>query len=338
MRNRVVNYVPGQESRLFLGTFHSFCADVLRQHGTHIGVNPNFIIYSQENDLKAVLHDAVERIKDENDFVSDLDKKLLSVIQWLKSQLIPPEKCFDMFRDEIFGRRVSVVYPAYESELTKRNALDFNSLLQKTHLLFSKYPNLAKRYRTVYPYICIDEFQDTNEAQYSLITALTGSEHRNLFVVADDDQIIYQWNGASQKRIEQFKKDYSPKHTIQLPMNYRCPYEVVVMANHLITYNIQRTIGKKPLEAFHQTQTKNAVRLLPIFEDNEKEFEGVAQDVKNFHINELTAVVVLARSRKLLEGMLDAFRRIEVPEIIAQRKDEFERYSICMAPFGSQIG
>ncbi len=323
MRSRVTNFVPGQEGRLFLGTFHSFCADVLRQHGTHLNINPNFHIYSQDADLLAVLNDAVEEAKKTSDVVSDLDKKTLPVIKRLKSLLILPENCHEVFEDPRFGERMSVVYPAYEAELTKRNALDFDSLILKTYQLFTKFPAFAKRYRTVYPYICIDEFQDTNHAQYSLVRALTADQHRNLFVVADDDQIIYQWNGASHKRIVGFRNDYSPR-VIQLPMNYRCPPEIVELANHLIRHNFLRTAGKKPLEAFRPSPGENTVHLLPIFSDFDAETTGIARDIKRLHSGHLGSVVILARSRKLLEGAERALRNEGLPAVISQRKDEFE--------------
>jgi len=111
MRNRVTNFVPEQEGRLFFGTFHSFCADVLRQHGTHLGINPNFHIYSQDVDLQAVLNDAVENAKKVTDVVSDLDKKTLPVIQRLKSLLVFPEQCREVFKDKEFRERMAAVYP-----------------------------------------------------------------------------------------------------------------------------------------------------------------------------------------------------------------------------------
>ncbi len=323
MRSRVVNFVPGQEGRLFLGTFHSFCADVLRQHGTHLSINPNFHIYSQDVDLQAVLNDAVEKAKEISDVVSDLDEKTLPVIQRLKSRLILSEHCREVFRDREFGERMAVVYPAYEAELAKRNALDFNSLILKAYQLFTKFPAFAKRYRTVYPYICIDEFQDMNSAQYSLIRALTGNQHRNLFIVADDDQIIYQWNGASYKRIVEFMNYYSPR-VIQLPMNYRCPPEIVELANNLIRHNFLRTADKKPLEAFRPSLSKDTVRLLPIFPDFDAEVTGIAKDTKRLHSGDLGSVVVLGRSRKLLEGAERALRNEGIPAVISQRKDEFQ--------------
>ena len=164
MRSRVINFVPGQEGRIFLGTFHSFCADILRQHGIHLNINPNFQIYSQEIDLQAVLNDAVVEAKKAFNLVNDFDKKTLPVIQRLKSLLIPPENCREVFRDKELAERMAYIYPAYETELSKRNALDFNSLIFKANQLFEKFPVFIQRYQTVYPYICIDEFQDTNKA------------------------------------------------------------------------------------------------------------------------------------------------------------------------------
>ncbi len=323
MRSRVVNFVSGQEGRLFLGTFHSFCADVLRQHGTHLSINPNFQIYSQDVDLQAVLNGAVEEAKKMSGLVSDLDKKTLPVIQRMKSQLVSPEHCREVFKNRELGERMACVYPAYEAELTKRNALDFNSLILKAHQLFTKFPAFAKRYRTVYHYICIDEFQDTNHAQYSLIRALTGNQHRNLFIVADDDQIIYLWNGASHKRIEEFKNDYSPK-VIQLPTTYRCPSEIVDLANNLIRHNFLRTIDKEPLEAFRPSLDKDTVRLLPTFPNFDAEADGIAKDIKRLHYDHLGSVVILGRNRKLLEVAEEALRREGLHAVISQRKDEFQ--------------
>ncbi|MCP3685967.1 MAG: ATP-dependent helicase [bacterium] len=328
IRNRIVNIVPGQERRLFMGTFHSFCADVLRQHGTHLNIKPNFHIYSQDIDLKAVLNDAVKEAKKISNVVSEIDRRTLPVIQRLKSQLILPEDCCRVFRDEEFGKRMAAVYPAYEKELTKRNALDFNSLILKTYQLFVKFPVFSKRYRAVYPYICIDEFHDTNLAQYNLIRALTNNQHRNLFIVADDDQIIYQWNGASHKRITQFIEDYS-SNVIQLPMNYRCPPEIVKLANNLIRHNFLRKPDKKPLKAFRSGLSKNVVRLLSVFPDYDAEVSGVAKDIKKYHSEHLGSVVILGRNRKLLEGAEDALRKEKLPAVVSQRKDEFESSPIA---------
>lgn len=322
MRTRVTNLVPGQENRLFLGTFHSFCADILRQHGTHLNINPNYHIYSQNQDLQEVLNDAVEEAKEQSSIISDLDKKTLPVIQRLKSLLIAPENCVGVLQDQRLAERMAIVYPTYERELSKRNALDFNSLIYQAYQLFNRFPAFAKRYRTVYPYICIDEFQDTNLAQYKLIKSLTGEVYKNLFIVADDDQIIYQWNGASHKRIVEFSNDYSPQ-VIQLPMNYRCPPEIVNLANNLIQYNFLRSKGKKPLESWRPSLGTDSVRLLPAYPDLESETYAIAEDIKQLHAHHLESVVILARNRRLLDAAEKTLRLEGIPAVISQRKDEF---------------
>lgn len=324
MRERVEKYVPTQGNRLFIGTLHSFCADILRQHGTHLQINPNFTIYSQQDDLQALLNDAVEKIRDKSKLIIELDKKLLPVIHRLKSFLVLPEQSGKKFKDKQFGERVALVYGAYEKELNERNALDFPSLILQAHRLFTKYPAFAKRYRTVYPYICIDEFQDTNHAQYNLYRAITGDSYKNVFVVADDDQIIYQWNGASHNRIRDFINDFSPE-IIQLPDNFRCPPKIVALANNLIRHNHLRTPDKKPLKAFRSdTGNKNTVCLMPVFPDFETEAYEIAKSIKTLHSDHLSTVAVLGRSRKLLEIAEKKLKDEKIPAVLSQRKDEFE--------------
>lgn len=323
MRSRAIRLVPGEESRLFLGTFHSFCAEILRQHGSHLGIRPSFDIYSQTSDLEAVLVDAVEAAKGKSSVVSDLDKKTLPVIQRLKSFLVFPEQCKDVFDDPEFGERLAVVYPAYEEQLEKHNALDFASLIMRAYELFDRFPAFAKRYRTVYPYICVDEFQDTNEAQYRFLKAILGDSHNNLFVVADDDQIIYQWNGASHKRLEELTNDFTPK-VVQLPVNYRCPAEIVEIANSLISHNFLRTEQKEPLVSHQGSTGEGTVRVFPVLEDEMQEATSVAEDISKYHLAHLDSVVVLGRNRRLLVGVESALRTAGIKAVIAQRKDDFE--------------
>ena len=323
MRSRVAAYVPGQEGRVFLGTFHSFCADVLRQHGTHLNINPNFNIYGQEQDLQAILDDAVEAVKGECTLVTDAHKMTLPVIQRLKSRLVLPEECRDEFQDPEFGEIMAVVYPAYEEQLVRRNALDFNSLILKAYQLFTRFPAFARRYRIVFPYICVDEFQDTNQAQYGLLRSLGANSDSNLFVVADDDQIIYQWNGASYKRIDEFLVDYSAM-VVQIPTNYRCPPEIVDAANNLIRHNFSRRPDKEPLQASRTTAGIETVRLLQCFPDFDIEVSEVAKDIGILHSHHLGSVTILGRSRRILDRAKQALHNERIPAVISQRKDEFE--------------
>jgi DNA helicase-2/ATP-dependent DNA helicase PcrA len=323
MRRRVLDVAAGQEGRLFLGTFHSFCADILRQHGIHLGIDQSFHIYSEPADLQAILNEAVDRVKVRYQVVSDLDKRTLPVIQRLKARLVLPGVELTMFRDARFAERMSFVYPAYEEELRRHNALDFNSLILETYRLFSQFPSLAKRYRTVYTHVCVDEFQDTNEAQYRLVRALAGPEPENLLAVADDDQIIYQWNGASHQRINQFLSDFGAD-VIQLPMNYRCPAAVVTIANNLIKQNFLRAPGKSPAESFKRNGSDEAVRVLDSFPDFESEAAGVASDISRLYGTNLCSVVIIGRSRKLIERAAQALQSAELPFALSHRKPEFE--------------
>jgi len=323
MRTRIMRMVPEEGGRLFIGTFHSFCADILRQQGVHLNINPNFQIYSHDNDLQAIFKDVIENVKIEFPNINNSHIRMLPIIQRLKSNLIDPANSAEVFNDRDLGKIVSLLYQAYEQELEKQNSLDFNSLILKTNLLFSQFPALAKRYRIVYPYICIDEFQDTNNAQYELIKSLAGEQNKNLFIVADDDQIIYQWNGASYKRIDEFKRDYLPE-IIQLPINYRCPPQIVEMANKLIQHNVLRTQNKQPIAPYKTITDDESINFLGIYNDYEMEANGVAIDISKRIDKKPISIAVLARNRKLLFEVDKALKSKKIKSTIFQRKDEFE--------------
>ncbi len=325
MRQRVEKLAPGQYYRLFVGTFHSFCADILRQHGVHVNINPNFDIYSTDADLEAVLNKVVEDAAKKHPIITDQDKKTLPIIKRLKSLLVSPDSCQKFFSDQAMGARMAIVYPAYEMGLRKRNAVDFESLIFETYRLFTLFPSIARRLRTVYEYICVDEFQDTNKAQYDLIRALTADAYKNLYVVADDDQIIYQWNGASHKRIEEFVTDYHPAIR-QLPLNYRCPPEVVTIANNLIAHNFLRRENKKPIEAYKGSSSEQAVMLLRPFSSEEAEGQGVALDIQAKRMSRIDqeSVAVIARTRRTLLSVQQALHALGIASVFSQRKSEFE--------------
>ena len=196
MATRIEAFVPDQQSRATIGTFHSFCMQMLQQHGSHIGINPNFAIYSLESDRADLLKEAIR----ENGLSSD-DERFLGTIDKLKARLIQPDGCAQRFHEAAVGERVERTYRAYEEALSRANALDFGSLIAQAYRLISTSPGVGVHYRRAYSYWMFDEFQDTTDGQYRLIKALAGGDFRNVFAVADDDQIIYQWNGASYQQI-----------------------------------------------------------------------------------------------------------------------------------------
>lgn len=324
MKSRVAVFVPGLEERTNIGTFHSFCAQILRQHGVHIGINPDFAIYSADDDRRAVLEDALQAAKSKGRPVSLDDVKFLGVIDRLKSRLIEPSAAVQALPDLKDRASAAEVYQLYENELRRINALDFNSLIFETHRLLKTYPAIAARYRKSYPHWLIDEFQDTNSAQYKLVRVLAGADFKSLFAVADDDQIIYEWNGANFRQIQSFLADYSA-NVIQLPTNYRCPAAIVKAANRLVVYNAQRTSSKKPLVA-GKTETKYPVSehiSLRVFDSDEEEANGIAKEISERDPSVWGVTAVLARTKALLERMNAALRDLSVPSVIAQRRDDF---------------
>jgi DNA helicase II / ATP-dependent DNA helicase PcrA len=324
MKGRVASFVPGLEERATIGTFHSFCGQVLRQHGVHLGINPDFAIYSADDDRKAVLEDALRRAKQEGQLVSLDDVKYLGLIDRMKSRLIEPssaEQALAQFPDR---QRAAQAYQLYEQELRRINALDFNSLILEAYRLAKNFPAIAARYRKSYPQWLVDEFQDTNSAQYKLVRTFAGEEFRNLFAVADDDQIIYEWNGANFKQIQSYLADYSAQ-VIQLPTNYRCPAAIVEAANRLVVYNAHRTAAKKPLIA-GKTDLKYPVSehvQLRVYETDDDEASGIAKEIAGHDRSLWAQTTVLARTKALLERMTIALRALHVPAVVAQRRDDF---------------
>ncbi|WP_377807946.1 ATP-dependent helicase (plasmid) [Azospirillum sp. A29] len=320
MAGRVLELVPGLEQRTLIGTFHSFCMQLLQQHGSHIGIRPDFAIYSLEEDRKELLREGLRR----SPGLDDACTRYLPAIDKLKARLIAPDDCARQFKDAAEGERIEATYRVYEAELARANALDFGSLIERAYALVSTAPGVAMRYRRTYTHWLIDEFQDTTDGQYRLIKALAGDDFRNIVAVADDDQIIYQWNGASYRQIQRFRADFSPQ-LIQLPTNYRCPPAIVAAANRLVTHNAQRTPSKLPLEAGKTNlryPPESHIRLQH-FPTEGDEAAGVAADILERGRALWGETVVLARTRALLEGVLAALRAADVPASIAQRRDDF---------------
>lgn len=319
MSARVTALVPNQERRALIGTFHSFCMQMLQQHGSHIGIKPDFAIYSLESDRRDLMKDALRRAGLNSD-----DARLLSTIDKLKSRLIAAADCVSYFQEREVGERVQAVYAAYETALTDSNALDFGSLIARAYQIVTTLPGIAARYRQTYRFWMFDEYQDTTDGQYRLIKALAGQDFKNIFAVADDDQIIYQWNGASYQQIQRFRADYQP-HELQLPTNYRCPPAIVIAANHLVVHNEQRTKTKLPLEAGKTSlryPNEPSIRVMRCASD-EIEARLLAQGISNINPSLRGEVAVLARTKALLQKIGAALSEVSVKAVIAQRRDDF---------------
>lgn len=320
MRTRVQAMIPDLAGRTVIGTFHSFCAQLLRQHGSHLSIRPDFGIYDQDDDRAELLRDALVDAADRGEPVTSDDTRWLRVIDQLRSSLVSPEKTARHFQDAAAGQRAANVYAIYEEALRQNNIMDFNGMILDTCRLVHKMPSVASRIRQSYPHWLIDEFQDTTPAQYRLIRFLANDKFSNVFVVADDDQIIYQWAGASYQQISAFRQKFSPE-LIQLVENRRCPPEIVQAANNLISNNSERTPDKEPLIA--TLPSKGPAIFLRTFATDLAESEGVAEEIAMKGEQYWRATAVLGRTRAILIPLQKALKDLGVNAFISTRRGRF---------------
>lgn len=237
MKERI-QAVTGQDG-MWVMTFHSFCARVLRNDADKLGHNRNFSIYGEAESDRIIT-----RILKEN-FPDDTDKK--KTIRWnisaAKSIAMTPEQYAVRIKDHPECDLITQVYTKYEEELAKNNAFDFDDLLLKTFLLFAMHKDVLEKYQDRFLYVHVDEFQDTNKIQFLLVKMLV-RKYGNIFVVGDDDQSIYGWRGADVGNILNFKKDYPDCRIYKLERNYRSSGNILKTANKVIANNAGR-MGKQ---------------------------------------------------------------------------------------------
>ena len=232
MRERVERLLGKSAKGVWISTFHSACARILRQHIEHLGFQRNFVIYDeqdQERHLKAVM-------KELNlDFKMFHPRAMQSAIEQLKNEGVIP----DQYRPSpynIFQKRLALVYQRYQEDLRRNNGLDFGDLLTFVTILFKTFPEILRSYQELCRYVMVDEFQDTNLIQYRLIRQIV-ERHRNVCVVGDDDQSIYRWRGAEVGNILNFEKDFPETKVITLEQNYRSTQNILQAANRMVRRN-----------------------------------------------------------------------------------------------------
>lgn len=323
MRERLNSIMGGRAERSHLCTFHSFAGDILRQHGSHVGIKPDFALLTQDDDRVVILDKVIASMEGDTSAIPPDRKNLLVLLDRLFAESYDGEPSAagllhtPPWIPELFRR--------YCSALQSNNRLDFGGLLHFARKLLTSSPGVVRLTRLAWQYICVDEFQDTNRSQYDLLRLLLTNDHPNLFVVADDDQIIYQWNGASPERLLALKNDYQME-VIQLPENFRCPPIIIQLANNLIVHNKARTAGKQPLIANKPAPDSPAIKA-QIFADELAEVSSIPAAIRESGWRP-DDCAVLARSTKLLERAAEALAKAGLTAYLAQRKNEFECASI----------
>ena len=235
MRERVERLLGGSAKGVWISTFHSACARILRQHIERLGFGRNFAIYDdqdQERHLKTIMREL------NLDFKMFPPRAIQSGLDQLKNEGVTPDG-YSPNPYNIFQKRLALVYQRYQDDLRRYNALDFGDLLTFVAILFRRFPEVLKSYRDLCRYVMVDEFQDTNLIQYQLVRQIV-EVHRNVCVVGDDDQSIYRWRGAEVGNILNFGKDFPEARVITLEQNYRSTQNILRAANDVVRENRYR--------------------------------------------------------------------------------------------------
>ena len=236
MRERLDRLVGYRSETLTVGTFHSFCAKLLRIDGHHLGLEPNYTIYDAD-DQQTIIKQSMELA--EVDPKRNPPRAVLSNISKAKNKMWDSKTMLNNSVDNYFDEVCARVYHHYEEILTRNNSLDFDDLMMKSVQLLRDFPEVRRKYQERYQYIMVDEFQDTNISQYQLARYL-GESHQNVCVVGDPDQSIYSWRSADLRNILSFQNDYPKSKTIALNQNYRSTATILDAAKQIISKNGQR--------------------------------------------------------------------------------------------------
>ncbi|HXG02742.1 MAG TPA: UvrD-helicase domain-containing protein, partial [Candidatus Binatia bacterium] len=218
-----------------VGTFHSVCVRILRQSGRHVGLPPHFTIYDEDDRLALVKECMKEGELAERAFTPST---AVHRISYWKNQMVAVSEALREARGP-WEQKAALVYSRYDKRLKEIGAVDFDDLLLYVVRLFQEVPEVRDWYRGLWRHLLVDEYQDTNRAQYRIIRALT-AEHRNITVVGDPDQSIYAWRGADIANILDFERDYPGTRVVRLEQNYRSTRRILAVASGLIAHNQQR--------------------------------------------------------------------------------------------------
>ena len=249
-------------NEIWSGTFHSICLRILRVHGEKIGYAQGFSIYDQDDSKKAI----TTCMKDLDIDVKSLPvKSVQHLISRAKDRMITPEAFYQEAGNDYRLKQIGRVYEAYQQKLRASNALDFDDIIMQTVVLLRKFPEVKEYYQNRFRYVCVDEYQDTNEAQFAL-TALLSGGYNNIMVVGDDDQSIYRFRGATIENILNFDKTFPSAKVVRLEQNYRSTQNILDAANAVIRNNT----GRKGKTLWTDAGEGEKIHLKKVFDHNEE--------------------------------------------------------------------
>lgn len=236
MRERIDGLIGDLSNDMWVGTFHSICIRILRRDIEKLGYDKSFVIYDT-NDQQVVIKECLKELN-----INDKNfppKSVLETIGKQKDELIDATHFEKLYASDFRLGKIAKIYKLYEKKLKNNNALDFDDIIMNTIKLFDQYPEVLNFYQRRFRYVLVDEYQDTNTAQYTLVRKLSEA-YKNLCVVGDDDQSIYGWRGANIRNILDFEKDFKGCKTVKLEQNYRSTQNILDAANNVISNNSGR--------------------------------------------------------------------------------------------------
>ena len=326
MKNRIqINLGDAIEGMGWIGTFHSICVKILRTHSELVGLKSNFTILDTDDQLRLLK----QLIHAENIDEKRWPPRLLAhIIDGWKNRAIKPEN-IPASEMSFFNHKASELYAFYQERLTSLNAVDFGDLLMHVVTIFQNHSDILKNYQSRFKYILVDEYQDTNIAQY-LWLRLLASSHKNICCVGDDDQSIYGWRGAEVGNILKFENDFNNSTVIRLEQNYRSTKHILAAASHLINQNDER-LGKT---LWTTASGGHKVRLIGHW-DGDEEARWIGDEIEASGLSnysckpvEANEIAILVRASHQMRAFEDRFMTIGLPYRVIGGPRFYERAEI----------
>lgn len=327
MRERITKVVGGEAKNIWMGTFHSVFAKILRVEGHHLGYPSNFTIYDTD-DSKSLIRTILKEMQLDDKLynanfvynrISSAKNNLISSGEYQKNEHIQAE-------DRSSGRpHLGTIYQTYSQRCFKAGAMDFDDLLFNTNVLMKNHPDVLYKYQNKFKYLMLDEYQDTNFSQYIIVKKLAAI-HENLCVVGDDAQSIYGFRGANIQNILNFEKDYPDLSIFKLEQNYRSTQNIVNLANSIIAKNEHQL--KK--DVFSTNEVGDKIKIFRAFSDNEEGkivAENIAQK-RSLSGSPYQSFAILYRTNAQSRAMEEALRKIGIPYKIYGGTSFYQRKEI----------
>lgn len=323
MKERVHTYlseIPGSYAGVqpFISTFHSLCAKLLRREAKHLGLSHHFTIYDDQDQLDAVKESMGKLYISVKDFKPN---GVLATISQAKNELISPEQ-YAVFARGTFQQAVAKIYPYYQKLLQENDAVDFDDLIMHTVTLFKTNPHVLEKYQNQFQYILIDEYQDTNRAQY-VLTKLLAQKNNNVCVVGDFSQSIYSWRGADYRNLMRFKEDFPNAKTFSLSQNYRSTQKILDGASSVIAKNKSHPV----LQLWTENPDGEEIEIYEAMNEQD-EADFIIRTIFSIGMSKLDRIAVLYRTNAQSRVVEEAFLHNSIPYVLIGGTRFYERKEI----------